>query len=165
MRLFRVLQVVLILVLLPTDVLLAQGISGKVHDLYYQSVAFPEDFDTSIELLEASGMLRAEMLACLVPLRDRHFQLAQVAMKQCERAFGGDPQGKWECLKSDPNASLVYWADGMIQVINGRRDWVNTFTGSNMVTAKRLAARIQYGAWVSMVQMGMPLIRQMIQCP
>lgn len=153
------------LVFFPTGILLAQPISSKVHDLYKQSVAYPEKFDSSIELLEASGLMKEEILSCLVPLREKYFQLAKVTIDQCKTAHGGNPQKEWECLKNDPSASLAYWADGMIQVIKDEKKWVNTYTGSNMVTAKALSEQIQGGAWVEQIRLVMPVIKNMITCP
>jgi hypothetical protein len=153
------------MVLFPPGTVLAQTTSSKVHDLYYQSVAYPDSFDFSFELLEASGLLKNEMLSCLIPLREYYFQLARVTIDQCEGAHGGDPQGLWECLRNDPSASLAYWANDMIQVIEDDSIWVNTYTGRNMLMANGLAEQIQPGSWVQIITIGMPIVRQMISCP
>lgn len=165
MKTFQTLTIILVMVFCPINTLLAQPISGKLHELYFQSTAYPEEFDSSLELLEASGLLRSKVLSCLGSLRERYFQLAKVTIEQCKAAHGGDPRGEWECLKSDPNASLGYWADSMVQVIRDDRNWASTHTGQNMLMSKNLAERIQPGSWVQMIQAGMQPIRQMISCP
>lgn len=165
MKSFQTLTIILIMAFCPINMLLAQPASGKLHDLYFQSISYPEEFDFSPELLEASGLLKNEMLSCLVPLREKYFQLARVTIDQCKNAHGGNPQREWECLKNDPSASLAYWADGMIQVIRDDKKWANTYTGQNMLISKNLAERIQPGSWVQMIKMGMLPIQQMISCP
>jgi len=155
---------VFFLVLSSIDTLSAQDTSSKVHDLYFESIAYPENFDDSFALLEASGDRRIQ--SCLVALRDTSFQLARAAIDQCRRAHGGNPQREWKCLKSDPNASMYFWAKGLVQLISGEiTSWRNTFTGGNMLTAKTLAEQMQQGSWVQMIQMGMPMIRRTISCP
>jgi hypothetical protein len=158
-------MILFIMAFYPVDILVAQTINSKVLDLYYQSVAFPEDFESSYELMEASGLLKKEMISCLVPLKEKYFKLASAAIEQCKKAHAGNPNAEFECLKHDPSASLAYWADGMIQVINDKKEWVNTFTGSNMLMAKTLSERIQPGIWVEGIKMGMPIIKQKITCP
>ena len=147
-----------------TGTVLAQTTSSKVHDLYYKSVAFPDEFDSSFELLEAWGLMKQEMISCLVPLKDKYFKLASVTIEQCEIAHPVDSKAKWRCLKKDPSASLAYWANDMIQVIEDDREWVNTYTGKNMLMGKHLAEQFQR-SWVQMIKMGMPTIKQMISCP
>ena len=165
MKSFQTLTIILIMAFCPIDRLLAQTTSSKLHDLYFQSISYPEEFDSSLELLEASGLLKNEMLSCLGPLKEKYFQLARVTIDQCKRAHGGYPQREWECLKSDPSASLAYWADGMIQVIKDDKKWVNTYTGKNMLMSKNLAEQIQPGSWVQIIKMGMPIVKKMISCP
>jgi len=155
--------IVLVISLISINPLFGQPVSTKVKDLYFQSVAFPEEFDTSFELLEASGHSKTEILACLIYLRATNYQMAQAVINQCETAHGGDPNAKWQCLKDDQSASMAYWADGMIRVIKDGQSWTGTYTGRNMSTAKALSERIQPGSWVDGIRMTMPMIS--FACP
>jgi hypothetical protein len=143
----------------------AQNVSTKLHDLYFQSIAYPENFDTSFELLEASGALKNEARPCLIYLKDGYFQLGQAAIKHCENTHGGDTASVWECKKNDPNASMFIWARDMVQVLDGNVKWTDTLMGSNMLTAKSTLELFQPGLWAQGVQWGMPALRQMIVCP
>ncbi|MFT6895854.1 MAG: hypothetical protein ACJA13_000251 [Paraglaciecola sp.] len=69
MKSFRTLVIILITTLCTTNRALAQMISNNVHALYFQSIAYPEEFDFSPELLEASGLLKKQILSCLIPLK------------------------------------------------------------------------------------------------
>lgn len=160
----RILLLISTLMVYPVGTLHAQDNSSNVVSLYFASVAYPEDFDTSFELLEAT--VDESIQSCVVRIRNTYFQLAKITMDQCKAAHGGDPNMEWKCLKDDPSASLAKWAEGMVQLIRKETSsWRNTFTGSNMLMAKRLAGQISPGSWVQMVKMGMPYIRQMIICP
>jgi hypothetical protein len=155
---------VVTLVIFLVGTLLGQTTSNMVHNLYFQSVAYPENFYSSTELTQASGPQRNQILPCLISIRDTYFQLAREAIEQCRSAHGNS-EWYYKCLKDDPSASTWLWANDMILVVSGERKWVNTITGSNMVIAKRLAEQMQPGIWVPSIQQAMPLARQMLLCP
>lgn len=157
--------IALVISLLSINPLFGQQESQNVVGLYFQSVAFPEEFDTSFELLEASGESKNEILTCLVSLRDTYFPIAQVAIQQCDAAHGGNPDAHWECINNDQNAPMAYWAVGMIRVINEEQSWTGTYTGRNMSMAKALSESIAPGSWVEGIKMAMPMIQQQITCP
>ena len=116
MKSLWIITITIVMGLYPFNFLHAQTTANTVHQLYFQSVAFPEEFDYSPELLEAAGLMKNEVMGCLVSLRNNYYQLAQAAIRQCEDAYPGNPEGHWQCIKDDTNASMAYWSNGMIGV-------------------------------------------------
>lgn len=141
----------------------AQDTSSTVRNLYFVSVAHPESFDDSLDL-DLAKLNPQGPLVCLDAIQSTYYALAKAVIDHCQNAYGAGTKKEWECIKDDQNASLAYWANGMISVVNEDKSWVNTFTGSNMLIAKAIAEQIQHGFWVETVKMSMPIIQKMISC-
>ena len=152
--------------MLITLALSAQGQNATptqlLHYLYFSSLAYPENFDASVELLEASGR-KEEIHKCLVPLRTRYRSLGQTNIRQCERIV--DPEGRWDCIKKNSSSTMFYWLYDIALLLDDKvESWLQTLTGGRMYRAKQLMEAIQPGTWVQSIKFGMPLVKRMIYC-
>ena len=109
----------------------------SMQEIYFQSIAYPENFTNYVQQNPQSFGTRFNNH--LNVLFARHNPAAQNHMNYCAQVYGYGTQGYLDCCKQDWNAQIVVWILCVREVTLNNTRWEKTMQGQGFIVGKNLA--------------------------